>query len=228
MDDLFADPIIEQGATNTILLTTELFDSAPDAVITVGFKPGVTDNPGKAATDGFQTLFPRTAALDRYLSHLCVLRPSIRMRRRLAGRHPSQQSHRASPHRQPRGLSGESMARNRLPDASEQIFIAPQSIDLEVDDDALETISNEGLLALNLNEMHAIQSPLSRRYIRQQRTSMGISPDAPTDVELECLAQTWVNIANTRSSLQKFITSTMKRGRTRWIPIQNAHHETHP
>ena len=39
IDDLFADPIIEVGAVNTILLTTEMFSSMPDAVITVGFKP---------------------------------------------------------------------------------------------------------------------------------------------------------------------------------------------
>ena len=57
VDDLFADPIIEVGETNTILLSTPLF-STPETAITVGFKPGVTDNPGKAATDGFKTLFP--------------------------------------------------------------------------------------------------------------------------------------------------------------------------
>ena len=27
-------------------------------MISVGFKPGVTDNPGKAALDGFRTIFP--------------------------------------------------------------------------------------------------------------------------------------------------------------------------
>ena len=78
VDDLFADPIIEQGATNTILLTTELFDDAPDAVITVGFKPGVTDNPGKAATDGFQTLFPMDsdAKIATYLTYAFYGLPS--------------------------------------------------------------------------------------------------------------------------------------------------------
>ena len=46
VDDLFADPIIEHGLTNTMLVTTDSFTTTPDAVITVGFKPGVTDNPG--------------------------------------------------------------------------------------------------------------------------------------------------------------------------------------
>ncbi|MGB1420073.1 MAG: hypothetical protein ACPG7K_04785, partial [Poseidonia sp.] len=56
VDDLFADPIIEVGAANTTMLSTSAFDDGPETVITVGFKPGVTDNPGKAATDGFLTL----------------------------------------------------------------------------------------------------------------------------------------------------------------------------
>jgi phosphoribosylformylglycinamidine synthase len=46
-------------------------------------------------------------------------------------------------------------------------------------------------LALNLNEMHAIQAHYRDDSIRAQREAMNISPDAPTDVELECLAQTW-------------------------------------
>ena len=57
-DDLFADPIIEHSLTNqTFLRSKEIFDQVPDAVISVGFKPGVTDNPGKAALDGFRTFF---------------------------------------------------------------------------------------------------------------------------------------------------------------------------
>ena len=70
VDDLFADPIIEHGATNTILLATDTFSETPDAVITVGFKPGVTDNPGKAATDGYLTLFPtdQEAKIATYLT----------------------------------------------------------------------------------------------------------------------------------------------------------------
>ena len=60
-DDLFADPIIEFSCTNELFIAnTGLFNNSPDAVISVGFKPGVTDNPGAAALDGFRTLFPNT------------------------------------------------------------------------------------------------------------------------------------------------------------------------
>ena len=64
IDDIFTDPIIEQGYCNSPAFSDELlFAEPPELVITVGFKPGVTDNPGKAAQDGFQTLFPE--ATDR-------------------------------------------------------------------------------------------------------------------------------------------------------------------
>ena len=192
VDDLFADPIIEQGATNTILLTTELFENTPDAVITVGFKPGVTDNPGKAATDGFLTLFPtdRGAKIATYLTYAFYGLPADCDEGWLAGTLHNNLIERALIANRD-DCQAKAWPEITFPTPPEQVFIEPQSIDLEVDDDALETISTEGLLALNLNEMHAIQAHYRLTDIRQQRTAMGISPDAPTDVELECLAQTW-------------------------------------
>ena len=54
-DDLFADPIIEFSCTDELFIRNEeLFSKTPDAVISVGFKAGVTDNPGAAALDGFR------------------------------------------------------------------------------------------------------------------------------------------------------------------------------
>ena len=64
-------------------------------------------------------------------------------------------------------------------------------MDLECDDATLEEISFNGLLALNLEEMQAIQAHYRDDTIRASRTAVGIVPNAPTDVELECLAQTW-------------------------------------
>ena len=66
--DLFADPIIEVGVVNeSIINDHELFPTPPEIAITVGFKPGVTDNPGKAALDGFRTIFPN-ASIDSDIS----------------------------------------------------------------------------------------------------------------------------------------------------------------
>ena len=57
--DLFADPIIEYGLANDLLLNSDkIFPVKPQLVVQVGFKPGVTDNSGQAASDGLITLFP--------------------------------------------------------------------------------------------------------------------------------------------------------------------------
>ena len=72
-DDVFADPIIEESATDSLHLENkELFSNNPDMVVTIGFKPGVTDNPGKAALDGFRTIFPNAgddARVSTYLTY---------------------------------------------------------------------------------------------------------------------------------------------------------------
>ena len=44
---------------------------------------------------------------------------------------------------------------------------------------------------MNLEEMQTIQAHYRNPEIRSAREALGLPPDAPTDVELECLAQTW-------------------------------------
>ena len=75
-DDVFADPIIEESATDSLHLENEELFSNPDMVVTIGFKPGVTDNPGKAALDGFRTIFPN-AGDDARVSYI----PDLHLRR---------------------------------------------------------------------------------------------------------------------------------------------------
>tara|TARA_Y100001934_G_C12350249_1_gene774949 strand:+ start:59 stop:2641 length:2583 start_codon:yes stop_codon:yes gene_type:complete len=67
----------------------------------------------------------------------------------------------------------------------------PAVVDLEVPDERLIEISETGLLALNLNEMKAIQAHYRDEAIREARKALGLPAEAPTDAELECLAQTW-------------------------------------
>jgi len=62
-----------------------------------------------------------------------------------------------------------------------------KEINLNVSDSELVRISKEGVLALTLDEMKAIQS-----YFRNVKNREYVElKNAPTDVELECLAQTW-------------------------------------
>ncbi len=159
VDDLFADPIIETGAANTTLLSTSVFDDDPDAVITVGFKPGVTDNPGKAATDGFVTLFPEDgdAKIATYITYSFYGLSADVDATWLAGTLHNNLIERALV-ADKAACAEKGWPELNFPTPPEQVFIEPQSIDLEVEDTKLEEISTTGLLALNLNEMHAIQA----------------------------------------------------------------------
>ena len=65
-----------------------------------------------------------------------------------------------------------------------------QSIDLEIPDAELITLSRDRLLALNLDEMKAIQSYYRNPDVGRKRKNVGLKPQ-PTDVELEAIAQTW-------------------------------------
>ncbi len=62
-------------------------------------------------------------------------------------------------------------------------------IDLSVSDEALKKISADRVLALSLEEMRYFKTYFDREDVRSRRKSMGLGPN-PTDVELECFAQT--------------------------------------
>ncbi len=66
-----------------------------------------------------------------------------------------------------------------------------RDIRLDVPDEELLRISRDGILSLSLDEMRAIRDHYRREDVRAARRAAGLPPDRPTDVELECLAQTW-------------------------------------
>ena len=187
--DLFADPIIETASYDEVLLAS--FQNPPDVAIKVGFKPGVTDNSAQAALDGLTTLFGHHSTAEiattktyaiwglpsessetiaRALHNPMIERASI------ASRHDCEKGEWPS-------LDFPRM--NPLP------YVKPATVDLEVSDDELISISEKGLLALNLEEMKAIQAHYRDERVRDARRGLGLPHSSPTDAELECLAQTW-------------------------------------
>lgn len=191
-DDLFVDPIIEHGLTNRLALTSDLFPTAPDAVVTIGFKPGVTDNPGKAALDGYTTLFPEDtgAAIATYITYVFYDLPPTCSVDWLASTLHNGLIERALV-ADAEACSSGAWPELTFPTPPAQTFTSPKTVDLELDDDALMTLSEQGLLALNLTEMKAIRDHYRRPEVQDARRAEGLPPHAPTDVELECLAQTW-------------------------------------
>ena len=188
--DVFADPIIEESATDNLHLNNkELFSIEPDMVVTIGFKPGVTDNPGKAALDGFKTIFQdagEDARISTYLTYAFEGVPEGVEIEWLA-----KQLHNGLIERALYSVKGEDFPTIEYAPITPSNYAPPATVDLEVTDDELMKLSVDGLLALNLEEMQTIQAHYRDPEVRSTRAALGLPENAPTDVELECLAQTW-------------------------------------
>lgn len=67
----------------------------------------------------------------------------------------------------------------------------PETISLDISDEALMQLSQSRCLALNIEELKAIQAYYKKSETQSYRKNIGLPENAPTDVELEVLAQTW-------------------------------------
>jgi phosphoribosylformylglycinamidine synthase len=181
------DPVLEESVEGRFEP-----DARVDWVVGVGFRPGVTDNLGRTARvfvadtvgrtlppDGrvfTETLYmlegPELdrAAVERLarevLANELIERVSVR----------SAREYRAATVDLELPLAGDSQPPRAEP------------VPLPADDRALLQLSDERTLSLSLDELGAI-----RAHFRGQRgrRELGLPADDPTDVELECLAQTW-------------------------------------
>ncbi len=181
-----ADPVLQQGAVGRIE------DGPFDAAITVAYKPGVADPVGKSARVAIEDTLGR--ALDRdaavYTSTLFLIDGAdLEQARAIAT------GVLANPVIQSVRVVGWDAWRSSAPDlgipkvpphASPEV----QTVDLSGSDRELLRLSREGLLALSLDEMRAIRDHFLAAGADPRRRRLGLG-DRPTDVELECLAQTW-------------------------------------
>ena len=185
-----SDPVIQEFSINRPLAKNF------DWLIEVGFRPGVTDNVGKTAREAITLLLGenigsrkvsvytsrqylisgKTSQADAEKIAAGVLANDLIERHQVIG-------------------SGDFDFTRGLPAYVPQVLgkDEPQvaQINLTVfDADALTKISQEKLLALNLEEMQAIQRYYKNPAVIKAREKMGLNENT-TDVELECLAQTW-------------------------------------
>jgi phosphoribosylformylglycinamidine synthase len=184
----FADPVVAESAIGR-LPAPETFDW----MLEVGFKPGVTDNVGRTARGALRDLAGRELDWEEqvYTSLQYFLSGELS-----------------------RGCVeslGKDLLANTLiqtiqvfskeewlaaePDMTAPIFddhpeIKVNTIELPDDDAALMKISNDGILSLSLEEMRTIRAHYLRDDVKAHRAELGL-PEWPTDVELECIAQTW-------------------------------------
>lgn len=183
---LFTDAVVEESR----------WDGRPPFpcqwIVQVAMLPGVTDNVGRTASRALEDILGHSMDGEVYASWLYLLDSHLQFN---------------GVERLVRGYLANPLVHQwRITSAAEwqdgpESFLPPpvagadrqprvNSVSLEIDDDALLRLSREGLLALNLSEMKTIQAYFGDARRRAYRRGYGIGP-APTDVELETLAQTW-------------------------------------
>ena len=167
-------------------------DPCVDWLIVVGFRPGVTDNVARSARSAIQDIFGRPLGGEEtvYTSVEYLLQAPELSRGDV--QHVATDLLANELIETTLVLSRSDWERDGVPANAPAVRDATppsvRTIDLEVSDAELVEISRSGTLALSLDEMKTIQ-----RYMREKaavRAGLGL-PATPTDVELECLAQTW-------------------------------------
>ncbi|MFO0566982.1 MAG: AIR synthase-related protein [Polyangiaceae bacterium] len=180
------DPVLQVSALGHV--ETGPFDFA----VTVGSKPGVTDPVGKSAKvaveDTLGRALPEGGAV--YTSTLYWLTGvDVRQAERIA------LELLANPVIHTTRVESLAEWREREPDlavprVAEHVRPAVLRVSLAGSDAELEALSKQKLLALSLAEMRAIRDHFRQARTDRRREARGLGED-PTDVELECLAQTW-------------------------------------
>jgi len=184
----FTDAVIARSALGRLKAPANF-----DWLLEIGFKPGVTDNVGRTARGAMADILGRELAWEEqvYTSIQYFLKGDLT--------------------REDVEHLGKDLLANTLiqtiqifsPEewsASEPDCVAPvfddhpeikvNVVELPDDDAALMKISNDGILSLSLDEMRTIRSHYLRPDVKAHRAELGL-PEWPTDVELECIAQTW-------------------------------------
>ena len=184
----FSDPVIQAWSIDRPL------GAGFDYAVEVGFRPGVTDNVGRTAREAVEYLTGRkfNSGDGVYTSVQYLLKGKLSL---------------ADVERIATGLlcntliqrysvlsAAEFMAKRGFPVVVPKVQVEAKAevndIDLNVSDEELMKISKEGVLALTLDEMQIIQAHYLDSKVLEARKKMGLGSN-PTDVELECLAQTW-------------------------------------
>lgn len=184
----FTDPVSCRSALNRL--------PAPsfDWLIEVGFKPGVTDNVGRTAATVVADVRGRGlsgdemvgAGIQYFITGPELTRESVEnIAWNLLANRLIQTAE---------IFSADEWAKHpvdtTVPLMREKTKATIATIDLSGSDADLMKISKDGILSLSLEEMHAIRDHYTTPEIKTKRKNAGL-PEWPTDIELECIAQTW-------------------------------------
>lgn len=187
LTDAFEDPVVQNAHIG----------SAPAAEfswsIQVGYKPGVTDNVGTSAKVAISDLLGRKLEEDEsaYSATLYLLRGELQASQAnliatdlLAN--PLIQSIEVRSFKE----WSSSPPDTTVPKITSRYEPKVEISDLDGSDEELTELSHMSLWALSLLEMHTIRDHFASDSQVAVRNEIGLT-SKPTDVEMECLAQTW-------------------------------------
>lgn len=168
-----------------------------DWCLEVGYKPGVTDNEGRTATETIALTLNLPADRKKHLSVYTSKQYAIsgKLTREQAesiasGLLANELIHRTAVKsaeewkREPGFPAQAARVSGRADDTVVTAEISTMS------DEKLMAFSKDHVLALSLKEMRAIRDHYARPEVREARKAAGLGAE-PTDAEMECLAQTW-------------------------------------
>ncbi len=181
LSEAFCDPVIQNMTINEPL-TLDF-----DWYIEIGFKPGVTDNVGHSAGYALRLITGRDHPV--YSARAYLIRGTLT---RAAATAIAEEC-----------LANGLIQYSRIIDPQELSAIKPyipvvsldstprvEDLSLELSNSILAQLSQERTLALTVDELKTISAYLRDPAIQQHRSTVGLGAKI-TDVELECLAQTW-------------------------------------
>ena len=165
-----------------------------DWLVEVGFKHGVTDNVGRTARVVVEDLLRRTLDADEevFTSRQYFWRGETLTREQVMTLARDQLANSLIHSIEvfdPTSWAAHPIDES-VPRLTEISPVEVKTYDLSGPDDELMKISRDGILSLSLLEMHAIRDHFADPEISRRRAE-GNLPCEPTDVEMECIAQTW-------------------------------------
>jgi phosphoribosylformylglycinamidine synthase len=166
-----------------------------DWLIQVGFRPGVTDNEGKVAREALELLLGRKLSEEENIYSLMQYLVKGKLSREDAERAARELLANELIERfwiiSPSEFDEERGLEIPPPKVTEEPEIRVELFDLStLSDEELLKLSRERVLALNLREMQTIRDYFKQPEFLDLRRQHGLDHRI-TDVELECLAQTW-------------------------------------
>lgn len=165
-----------------------------DWLIEVGYKPGVTDNVGRTAASLVADVMGAPSGMNEGLSsgiQYFLSGPDLTRAQAeaIAWNLLANPLIQTAEIFSPAEWDAHPVDR-RIPAMSDTAPAEIKTFDLSGTDEDLLRISREGTLSLSLEEMRVIRDYYALPETLARRTESGL-PASPTDLELECIAQTW-------------------------------------